>query len=327
MSLEAKQAMIRKLDKAMSDVLTAGQIESMIAALTDILGGYEVEAVADPGEDVTTEEFLQAFLAAKQIEGRSPKTLARYEYMIRKMLADVKVPAKDVTIYHIRSYFMREKQRGISDRSIEGARSIASSFFGWLFKEGLIQRDPTGNLGTVKYIKTIKKPFSAVEMELLRENCKTDRDRALVSFLASTGCRISEVCALDRDIDYRSGECTVMGKGAKERRVYIDQVTIMHLDRYLSKRKDQSPALFVGKGTERIAPNGVRVALNRIGKRANVENVHPHRFRRTLATNLISRGMEIQDVAAILGHDNINTTMTYVYIDQTAVKSSYQRYA
>ena len=327
MSLEAKQGLIRKLEKAVSGHLTADHLAIVTSTLTEILSGYEVEEAGDQGEDPTAEEFLQAFLAAKHIEGRSKKTLERYEYMLRKMLEVIKVPLRDVTVYHIRTYFMKEKQRGISDRSIEGARSIASSFFGWLFREGLIAQNPTGNLGTVKYTKTIKKPFSAVEMELLREHCKTDRDRALVSFLASTGCRISEVCALDRTINYRSGEITVMGKGAKERTVYVDQVAIMLLDRYMAIRKDDSTALFAGKGTDRMTPGGVRRMLVCLGEEAGVEDVHPHRFRRTLATSLIGRGMQIQDVAVILGHDNINTTMTYIYIEQSAVKSSYQRYA
>ena len=326
MSLEAKQNLIKHMEQALSETLTAASMTEVLRILTEELGGFSVEQITRNTDDAVTEEFLDAFLAAKQIEGRSEKTLTRYAYIIRRMLTAVKVPIREITIYHIRSYLMAEKKRGISDRTLEGNRSIYSSFFTWLFQEGLIARNPTGNLGVVKYTKKIRKPFSAVDLARLKEVCESQRDKAMVSFLLSTGCRISEVCALDRTISYQSGEITVLGKGAKERKVYVDDVTIMLLDRYLGERKDQSPALFVGKGTERITPNGVRRALKRLSIKAGVENVHPHRFRRTLATNLIGRGMEIQDVATILGHDKLDTTMEYVCMDQSAVKGSYKKF-
>lgn len=326
MSLEAKQSLTHKLEQELS-ALPVATVAEVIRVLTGILGEYEVEQMEPQEGDQAGEEFLEAFLAAKQIEGRSQKTIERYAYIIRRLLAAVKVSIQDVTIYHVRSYLMAEKKRGISDRTLEGYRSIFSSFFGWLAQEGLIARNPVGNIGVVKYTRKVRKPFSAVDLARLKDACENDRDLALISFLLSTGCRISEVCALDRDITYQSGEVTVLGKGSKERRVYVDDVTIMILDRYLDGRQDTEPALFIGKGTTRIQPGGVRVMLNRIGAKAKVDNVHPHRFRRTLATNLISRGMTIQEVAAILGHDNINTTMTYVYLDQSAVKSSYQKFS
>lgn len=326
MSLEAKQNLTSKMEKALS-ILPAATVLEVILILTEILDGFEVEQITQDKDEATGEEFLNAFLAAKQIEGRSHKTIERYKYIIRKLLAAVKVPVRDITIYHVRTYLMNEKKRGIADRTLEGNRSIFSSLFGWLAQEGLIARNPVGNIGTVKYIKKVRKPLSAVDLARLREACKTPRDLAMINFLLSTGCRISEACALNRDIDYKSGEITVLGKGAKERKVYVDDVTIMTLDRYLQGRTDQDPALFVGRGAKRIQPGGVRLVLSKIGSAAGVENVHPHRFRRTLATNLISRGMSIQEVAAILGHDNINTTMQYVYLEQSAIKSSYHKFS
>ena len=326
MSLEAKQNLTSKMEKALS-ILPAATVLEVIRILTEILDGFEVEQITQDKDEATGEEFLNAFLAAKQIEGRSHKTIERYKYIIRKLLAAVKVPVRDITIYHVRTYLMNEKKRGIADRTLEGNRSIFSSLFGWLAQEGLIARNPVGNIGTVKYIKKVRKPLSAVDLARLREACKTPRDLAMINFLLSTGCRISEACALNRDIDYKSGEITVLGKGAKERKVYVDDVTIMTLDRYLQGRTDQDPALFVGRGAKRIQPGGVRLVLSKIGSAAGVENVHPHRFRRTLATNLISRGMSIQEVAAILGHDNINTTMQYVYLEQSAIKSSYHKFS
>ena len=326
MSLEAKQNLTSKMEKALN-ILPAATVLEVIRILTEILDGFEVEQITQDKDEATGEEFLNAFLAAKQIEGRSHKTIERYKYIIRKLLAAVKVPVRDITIYHVRTYLMNEKKRGIADRTLEGNRSIFSSLFGWLAQEGLIARNPVGNIGTVKYIKKVRKPLSAVDLARLREACKTPRDLAMINFLLSTGCRISEACALNRDIDYKSGEITVLGKGAKERKVYVDDVTIMTLDRYLQGRTDQDPALFVGRGAKRIQPGGVRLVLSKIGSAAGVENVHPHRFRRTLATNLISRGMSIQEVAAILGHDNINTTMQYVYLEQSAIKSSYHKFS
>lgn len=162
----------------------------------------------------------------------------------------------------------------------------------------------------------------------MKENCTSLRDRAIVCFLLSTGCRISEVCALDRDtIDFSNLECTVHGKGNKNRIVYLDDVTAMLLKRYLYSREDAKPALFVGKGSDRMTPGGIRLMLTKLGEASGVTNVHPHRFRRTLATNLVERGMPIQEVATILGHDKLETTMKYVFINPTSIKNSYKKYA
>ena len=180
----------------------------------------------------------------------------------------------------------------------------------------------------IKQQKVIRKPFSSVEIERLKQAAESCRDRAVIAFLLSTGCRISEVCALDvLDIDFHRRRVKVLGKGNKERVVYVDDVTVLYLNEYLRERCDAEPALFLGKGSSRMTPGGIRAMLKRLERRSGVENVHPHRFRRTLATNLINHGMPIQEVAAILGHDKIDTTMTYVYIDQTNVEHAYRRYA
>lgn len=202
------------------------------------------------------------------------------------------------------------------------------SFFGWVQREGLIPNNPCGNLSTIKCGKEVRLPFSDVDIERLKETCETARDKALIAFLLSTGCRVGEVCGLNRaDIDFANLECTVLGKGNKERTVYLDNVAAMQLRIYLNTRTDTCEALFAGKGSERLQAGGIRKRLNEIGEKAGVENVHPHRFRRTLATTLINHGMPIQEVAKILGHEKIDTTMTYVYIDKTNVKNAYRRYA
>lgn len=222
---------------------------------------------------------------------------------------------------------MYEKEKGLQDKTLEGQRSIFSSYFNWLQREGLIIKNPCANLGTIKYQKQVKFPFSEVDIMLLRESCKNVRDKALISFLLCTGCRISELTQLDIvDVNFEQKEVKILGKGNKERIVYLDDLCVKQLKDYLGARKDTSPALFVGKGTNRISSNGVRANLHRIASDAGVNNVHPHRFRRTLATNLINRGMSIQEVATILGHENINTTMTYIYLDKDNIKNNYKRF-
>lgn len=180
----------------------------------------------------------------------------------------------------------------------------------------------------IKCKKTIKKPYTAIELEKLRKACDNVRDIALVEFLYSTGCRVTEVSNLNiSDIDFDTMQCTVLGKGNKERIVYLTEVATMYLHEYLSTRKSLSEALFVGKGGKRLSKNGIEVLLKRLGEKAKVENVHPHRYRRTLATNLLDHGMNIQDVATILGHADLKTTQIYCYISQKNVQSAYRKFA
>lgn len=325
MSIGAKTVLLRELETSLGSLLTAEMLGKAMPLIGDTLAAYDVERISEPAMG---EDLLDAYLAAKEVEGRSAKTMALYAYTIRRLMEHANTDTRHVTVYHIRAFLMAEKKRGISESTINGNRSVFSSYFGWLQKEGLIQANPCANLGAIKCPKVVREPYSAEDLERLREACKTIRDRALMEFLLSTGCRISEVCALNRDdIDYQTLECTVTGKGNKQRVVYLDPVAAMLLKRYISSRTDADPALFIGLRAERLQPNGVRVMLRVLEKKTGVQNVHPHRFRRTLATNLIARGMAIQEVAAVLGHDKLDTTMRYVYLDKTAVKNSYRKYA
>lgn len=326
MSIESKQMLLNALEEMLSDKLTAKDLRAFMQSASASLSEYEVEYKKQDGR--AAEDYLKAFIDAKQIEGRSQKTLDRYSYILRKLFRSAGVPLPEITTYHLRSYLMDMKTRGLGDKTIEGERTVFSSFFGWIWKEGLIERNPCANIGAIKCAKKIRQPYSDVEIEQLKEHCSNLRDKALISFLLSTGCRISEACGLNRDdIDFENLECQVLGKGNKERTVYIDNVTAMVLKRYLKSRTDVIPALFIGKGTDRMTPGGVRFAFKRIAEEAGVENVHPHRFRRTLATNLINHGMPIQEVASILGHDKLDTTMKYVYIEKSNVKNAYRKYA
>ena len=192
----------------------------------------------------------------------------------------------------------------------------------------MIEHNPAANLGAIKYAKKTKDVYSDGDMEKMKFGCLSIRDRAIICLLKATGCRISEITQLNRDdIDFKDLECTVLGKGNKQRVVFLDQVAAMTLLAYLNTRTDDNPALFIGKRGNRMTPHGIREMLVTLGERANVDHVHPHKFRRTTATNLIRHGMPIQEVAAILGHDKLDTTMQYVVLDKSDIKHSYSKYA
>lgn len=280
-------------------------------------------------QDDSTEKQLRKYIATKRIEGKAESTLRRYYEENLKLLRFFRKSLQEITAYDLRFYLSLRRQKGkVSNRTLDGMRRCYSSFFSWLSAEGVIGRNPCAALAQIKYRKVIKKPYSAIDLEKLRAACTDIRDLALVDFLYNTGCRVSEVSRLDiTDVDLDSGECTVIGKGNKERIVYLTDVAAMHLKSYLDQRKDVGNALFTGKGTSRMGKNGIEALLRRLGKAAGVENVHPHRYRRTLATNLLDRGMNIQDVATILGHADLKTTQVYCYISQQNVKSAYRKYA
>lgn len=327
MSIAAKQVLLHDIESDLGAFLTADNTTNVMRIISERISSFEVEQSKNDVSDAESDELLATYLSAKQLEGRSEKTLARYEYIIKRMYEKVNVPIRKISVFHLRTYLSGEKDRGISDSTLDGIRQVLSAYFGWLQKEGLLPSNPTVNLNSIKTIKKVRKPYTAIDIEKLKECCENDRDKAIMSLLLSTGCRISEICALNRnDIDFINKEILVLGKGNKERTVFIDDVTAMLLQRYLANRKDDSLALFVGKGTERMQPCGIRKMIHAVAERAGVENAHPHRFRRTLATTLIDHGMPIQEVAAILGHDKLDTTMKYVYLNKNNVKNSYNKY-
>ena len=326
MAIEAKVTMLRGLEHELSTQITAADMQKVLAAVADQLTHFDVQQLDQMND--SKDDLLDAYMAAMQIQGRSVKTIERYRYIICRMMQSVKVSTREITVYHLRQYLAEEKSRGIADSTLEGNRQVFSAYFNWLQREGLIRQNPTANLGAIKCAKKIKATYSDIDIERLKRKCSSIRDRAIIAFLGSTGCRISEMTQLNRaDVDLASLECTVLGKGNKERTVYLTAVAGMLIREYLGQRTDDSPALFAGKGTERISPQGVRAMLVKLAGTAHVDHVHPHKFRRTLATNLIRHGMPIQEVAAILGHDKLDTTMQYVVLDKTEVKHSYRKYA
>ena len=324
MTIEKYSEVLGNIEERLSEVLIAKDMSRTMEIIRDELFGAKESDKREPFNP----EVLDGYLQAKAIEGRAPRTIERYRYILTRAFEHIGLPERKITVHHLREYLMSERQRGISDGTLEGIRSAFSAYFDWLHKEALISKNPCTNLGTIKGPKVMRLPFADVEIERLKEACGDIRDKAIICFLLSTGCRISEVVALNRDdVDMQRMSCKVLGKGSKERVVYIDNVTRMHLRKYMASRTDLSPALFAGKGSERMTQGGIRKMLRMIGEIAHVENVHPHRFRRTLATNLINRGMPIQEVARVLGHDRLDTTMTYIYIDDRDVQVSYRKYS
>ena len=325
MSFEAKAELLNAMEQRLSGLITAADMAKVLTAMSDEMTRYDLTKTA---EEDGTDDLLDAYMAAMKIQGRSAKTLERYRYIITRMGGAVRTPTRQITVYHLRSYLAEEKERGISDRTLEGLRQVFSAYFNWLQREGLIDRNPTANLGAVRYARKEKDIYSETDAEKLKFLCKSIRDRAIVLFLASTGCRVSEMTQLNRgDLDLGNLECKVIGKGNKQRTVYLSPVAGMVLREYLESREDDLEALFVGKRRERLTPHGVRAMLTVLAERAGVDHVHPHKFRRTLATNLIRHGMPIQEVAAILGHDKLDTTMQYVVLDKTDIKNAYRKYA
>lgn len=330
--MDIRDTIIRAVTAALQ---AQGQQDDVIAAVQDVLviqlQDYEIQerCTAVTTVDTSAEAMLKRYLATKRIEGLADSTLRRYAEINLEVIRFLQKPLYEVTTYDLRFYLSVRRQQGrVSNRTLDGMRRCINGFFGWLSAEGLIGRNPCAALKQIKYRKTVKKPYTAVELERMRNACHNIRDLALVELLYATGCRVSEVSRLDiADVDFENLECTVLGKGNKERVVYLTEVAAMYLRQYLDTRHDTSSALFVGRGTRRIGKNGIEAVVKRLGQKAGVENAHPHRYRRTRATNLLDRGMNIQDVAAILGHADLKTTQIYCYISQSNVRAAYYKFA
>ena len=326
MAMDAKQDFLRALEQGLGSEIKYADMSSVMRIAADLLENYDMRSSVpwDDGAD----DCLQSYITAMEVENHSQKTIDRYRYVIQRLMDYVHVTTRRITVHHIRSFLQAEKARGIADTTLEGFRQIYSAYFNWLQREGLIDHNPMCNLGVVKCEKKEPQPYTDIEIELLNQACGNIRDKAILAFLESTGCRISEMCDCNRDsVDLQLLEVRIHGKGNKWRTVYLSEVAGMLIGRYLITRKDNDPALFLNHLKKRIAPNGVRCMLNKLAKQAGVEHCHPHKFRRTLATNLNRHGMPIQEVAKVLGHEKLDTTMKYVILNKDDVKSSYRRFA
>ena len=333
--MDIRTNIINDVIMSMQSTLTEDQLNSLKQSLYMKLNEYEVQERCTeivPCED-KSEMMLKQFIATKRVQGLSENTLQRYIYEIKKLLAFLQKDLNDVTTFDLRYYLSMRKEvsiqtgKEISNRTLDGMRRCIRSFFSFLYVEGLIDKNPSAALTQIKYEKKVKKSFSDTDLEKLRRSCKTVRDRALIEFLYSTGCRVSEVVRINRnDINFDNNSVLVLGKGSKQREVYINEVAMLYLKEYLESRSDPYPALFIGKGTDRLHKNGIEALLRRIGEAASVENVYPHRYRRTMATNMINRGAQIQEVSVLLGHEDVRTTQIYCAVNINNVRMSHSRY-
>lgn len=308
-----KQRMLSVLDNA--------QMEILVETLEKCIDNCSFD------ED---RNYLDDFIAAKRIEGRSEKTLEYYKNVIAKTIDSIGKTVKHITTEDLRWYLSDYQERkGSSKVTIDNMRRILSSFFGWLEDEELIIKSPVRRIYKVKVSKVIKEAYTDEDLEKMRDSCQEIRDIALIDFLASTGMRVGELVRLNiDDIDFAERECTVLGKGDKERKVYFDARSKLHLRQYLNSRNDENPALFVSldKPHNRLKIGGVESRLRKIGRDLGIENVHPHRFRRTLATVAIDKGMPIEQLQQLLGHQRIDTTLQYAMVKQSNVKMSHRKY-
>ena len=327
-----KDKLITKIQISMAPMLSMAQLEELRHVLTHCLHDVEFteQKAPDPRESFENGSLLDVFISAKRIEGCSEKSLKYYDSTIRKMLGGVNKPVRETGTDDLRSYLASyQRERGSSKVTIDNMRRIFSSFFGWLEDEDYILKSPVRRIHKIKTEKTIKDTFSDEGVELLRDACKEIRDLAMIDLLSSTGMRVGELVRLNReDINFHERECVVLGKGGHERVVYFDARTKIHLLNYFDGRRDNNPALFVSLALphERLMIGGVETRLREIGRRVELQKVHPHKFRRTLATRAIDKGMPIEQVQRLLGHVKIDTTMHYAMVNQANVKNSHRKF-
>ena len=328
-----KDEFVNDVLRDMLAYLDNGQAEQLRKVLLRNLSDYEVQQSNHrTDEDVTGENLrlTNAFLSAKRIEGCSEKSLSYYRKTIESMTSKIGKGITHITTNDLRSYLTDyQAEKKSSKVTIDNIRRILSSFFSWLEDEDYILKSPVRRIHKVKTATTIKETYTDEALETMRDNCETLRDLALIDMLASTGMRVGELVLLNRDdINFEERECVVFGKGSKERMVYFDARTKIHLQNYLRERTDSNHALFVSLKApfERLKIGGVEVRLRELGKRLSLPRVHPHKFRRTLATMAIDKGMPVEQLQRLLGHQRIDTTLQYAMVKQSNVKIAHRKY-
>ena len=320
-----KNTVITEIKQRMTPYLNDFQIAQLTDVLEICLQEYITEA-----HPIKQPDIIQTFLAAKRVEGCSNKTLTYYDSTIRNVLKSTGKAVQDITTDDLRIYLdAYQTNNGVSKVTIDNIRRILSTFFAWLEDENFIIKSPVRRIHKVKTCKTVKETYSDEFLEIMRDNAESIRDLAMIDLLASTGIRVGELVLINRtDVDFVNRECIVLGKGNKQRKVYFDARTKIHLQRYLSERTDDNPALFVtlNKPYSRLQIKGVEVRLQRLGRKLGRIRVHPHKFRRTLATMAIDKGMPIEQVQQLLGHESVDTTLQYAMVNQNNVKVSHRKF-
>ncbi len=309
----------------MAEYLNVSQMKKLQEVMIQTFAENEPEK-----KEVSNEEFVMLFLNAKKIEGCSARTIKYYQVTIENMLKEITTPVRKITTEEIRQYLVDYQQKGkCSNTTIDNIRRNLSSFFSWLEEEDYILKSPMNRIHKIKTKQQVKETISDEAIEKLRDGCDGIRNLAIIDLLYSTGIRVGELVNLNiTDVNFEARECVVFGKGDKERRVYFDAKSKLHLQEYLDSRSDDNPALFVTLDAphERLKISGVEIQLRRLGRRLNLNKIHPHKFRRTMATRAIDKGMPIEQVQKILGHSQINTTLQYAIVNQNNVKVSHQKF-
>lgn len=309
----------------MSEYLSIAQMKKLQEVIIKTFAENEAAKT-----DIANDEFLKMFLAAKRIEGCSDRTISYYQTTIKHLLSKTENSVRKITTEEMREYLSNyQKRNSCSNVTIDNVRRNISSFFSWLEEEDYILKSPMRRIHKIKTKTVVKSTISDEGIELLRDNCKEKRDLAIIDLLYSTGIRVGELVNLNiEDIDLEGRECVVYGKGDKERRVYFDAKAKVHLKEYIETRIDDNEALFVTLDAphDRLKISGVEIRLRKLGRELNLERIHPHKFRRSMATRAIDKGMPIEQVQKILGHSQIDTTMQYAMVNQNNVKSAHQKF-
>ena len=325
-----KNELITEVMRHMLPVLDNAQLKQLKQVMEQTLFHYEVSVTVTKPEEDNSYDLIAMFIAAKRIEGCSEKTLKYYRTTIDSMVSSLDKNVRHILTEDLRIYLTNYQNRNHSSRvTIDNIRRILSSFFSWLEDEDYIVKSPVRRIHKVKTTSSIKETYSDEELEKMRDNCKELRDLAMIDMLASTGMRVGEMVLLNRDdINFVERECVVFGKGDKERVVYFDARTKLHLKEYINSRIDDNPALFVTLRAphKRIQIGGIEHRLREMGRRLNIPKVHPHKFRRTLATMAIDKGMPIEQLQRLLGHQRIDTTLQYAMVKQSNVKTAHRKY-
>lgn len=329
-----KNDVILRVTKDMESILTLYQLEKLKESLIINFEDLEIMEVTDElKQEKELEEnntLIEKFISSKNVEGCSDRTINYYQEIIEKFVDDFKKSIKTITTDNIREYLSKYKENSnCNSVTIDNIRRVLSSFFTWLENEDYIIKSPVRRIHRIKTAQVIKETFTDENIEKMRDECNNIRNLAIIELLISTGIRVGELVNLNtKDIDFENRSCIVLGKGNKQREVYFDAKTKLHLINYINSRKDNNDALFVSFKSpyQRLTISAIELIIRELGNDCNIDKVHPHKFRRTLATMAIDKGMPIEQVQKLLGHVKIETTMHYAMVNQNNVKISHRKY-
>lgn len=323
-----KENYINEVIKEMMPHLNCQQIKKLNEVLTSTLCGKEIISTIE--EINCDEDLINKFISAKRVEGLSEKSLHYYQMTIKTMHEVIGKQIQNISTEDLRDYLSSYQETNNSSRvTIDNIRRILSTFFSWLEDENYIMKSPIRRIHKIKSTTVVKEVYSDESLEKMRDNCSNSRDLALIDILASTGMRVGELVLLNKDdINFQERECKVLGKGNKERIVYFDARTKIHLQDYLNSRSDDNEALFVGLKApyKRMTIGSVELRIRKLGLELEIKKAHPHKFRRTMATKAIDKGMPIEQLQVLLGHKRIDTTLQYAMVNQANVKASHKKY-